>query len=151
MKVKIIKCSDNDWWYANHIGDIVEVTDTVNIYDDYEVIHIEKQYPECRFLNLDIANCDCEVVENTEEVSDTKVTIKGVEAVEDYKTLSNTKWMIHSISTDLLVHNPANDTLMFTLDEAQKYIRDSAMNPICYDLIEVTGNIMKTNIDFRSV
>ena len=59
--------------------------------------------------------------------------------------------MIHSISSDLLVRNPADNTLMFTLDEAQKYIRDSAINPICYDLIEVTGNIIKINIDFRSV
>lgn len=130
MKVKIIKCTDNRWWYADHIGDIVEVAEVADENGNYEVIHAEKQYPE--FKELCILGCDCEVVEYD-------------------KTLSDTKWMIHSISTDLLVHNPANDTLMFTLDEAQKYIRDSAMNPVCYDLIEVTGNMMKTNIDFRRV
>jgi len=138
MKVVINSKAENtskgNSWYKKYIGFEFEVTNAF-LPEYYELV-----------LNWDDPLCR-ELPEGSAYV----IPKECCTVVEDNKTLSSTKWMIHSISSDLLVRNPADNTLTFTLDEAQKYIRDSAMNPICYDLIEVTGNMMKINIDFRSV
>lgn len=138
MKVVINSKAENivksNAWYKKYIGVEFEVTSAF-LPEYYEVV-LNWNDPLCRELTDGTAYA---------------IPKECCTVVKDDKTLSGTKWMIHSISSDLLVRNPANNTLMFTLDEAQTYIRDSAMNPICYDLIEVTGNIIKINIDFRSV
>jgi hypothetical protein len=39
VKVRIIKCAEDTYWYAGHIGDEFEVEDYINRHHEYTVRH----------------------------------------------------------------------------------------------------------------
>jgi hypothetical protein len=60
MKIKIVKCSDPDWWYSQRIGQIAEVIDSPHL--PYWFYRTEY------FVSIDgLSGCvrktDCEIVE----------------------------------------------------------------------------------------
>ena len=124
MKVKILKCTGGDWWYADHIGDIVEVADTIDEYGNYNVVHVETQYPENCFLELGISKYDCEVVD------DTKVVI------------------LNTATGELEF---GQGEYVCTLDEAKQYIEESDDNPLNFKIIEVTGVEYSLSLEFVKV
>lgn len=60
MKVKIVKCSypdpEEEWWYSDRIGDVLEVRDSKESKDDYVPMWIKGE-------DYYILKSDCEIVE----------------------------------------------------------------------------------------
>jgi hypothetical protein len=56
MKVKVIKASEESYWYAKHIGEVFEVHDKLNRHGEYVLIK------EASGGTFEIGEEDCEVI-----------------------------------------------------------------------------------------
>lgn len=65
MKVRIVKCQWPYWWYANRIGDIVDVA--FDLYTDESYLIIDKNHSHHEWA---ILKSDCEVIPEQEAGKD---------------------------------------------------------------------------------
>jgi len=92
MKVRIIKCSNKNWWYNDKIGEIFDVLmEEEDDYDDYVVANyvsnknsIDKAdceiVEDCKYAKVECNDCssECDQVPDVEKKVETKIK------VEDY-------------------------------------------------------------------
>jgi hypothetical protein len=81
MKVKIIKCSNDSWWYKKWIGETVIVTEDTDDKNDWEYAK-----------NRNILKSDCIVIEEPKELKKTTDTYE--QAKEEVKSCNTCKFEI---------------------------------------------------------
>lgn len=88
MKVKIVKCSGKNYWYADRVGQTFDVAEAYNSYSKYIVLYANG---EPTIYGID--KCDCEIVKNKNKEKQMGLKVGNVVTVIDGSTVEKRKYI----------------------------------------------------------
>ena len=144
MKVKIINCSNPDYWYYNLIGKIIEVEKTTGLYNSikYEYDGTGKEYSGCTtFYPEEIEEINGKDTNRIEETTkaETKIFTDILKKYIDKAEIMNSYLELENIATAMICE--LRNKSMFSVIYGQKYdvieiakeLKDN--DPECKDII----------------